>query len=561
MKHLLLPVSVFLVTFVVFYPFSQLNVHPHNDGIMLKPALDVLSGQIIFRDTFSQYGGTPWIQAVFMWILGPTLKAQRISAVFAYSTAAAFLFMSWRLLLPLSLAISAWIIWIFSASFYIGPFFAWSSVYALAFQAATLFALGRCLQEMTPSRLQGKACLLALLVGILCFLTFLCRQSVGMVTLLAISAALAVFTLLNRKRRIEVYRLFSVIAGFTISFLIFVVYLASHQALSSWYYQTYTWPRIWLTAISSGDIPSYFLLSFKLGTQQGAQHFLIYFLFLAPLFFLCKYKSSEWMGQPSSRLITVLYYLGMVILFFQNKPRIADSFYAMETLAPGAILLYALGQSFVFFWAPKQVTRFQLLVFGFSAVCLASCLQYFPVRCRHHSFWGVSPCIGLFLYLVYQSSGKKQLAVLGILSLLFYTPFINRVYPAIDSFRQWPTTITGIPVLNGMRVKTEELEDWHLLYQAVQKHVKNGQPILVEGPDALYATLVPNQSHPGPFYIKWPGLISKSDERLEEHFVSKTLPLIFMQQPPSPSLQETLDANGYKSVVKIRTGELFVPSI
>jgi hypothetical protein len=61
------------VTVAVFTPFARLGIDPHHDGIMLKPALDVLAGETLFRDTFSQYGlGTTYMQAAALWLFGPT---------------------------------------------------------------------------------------------------------------------------------------------------------------------------------------------------------------------------------------------------------------------------------------------------------------------------------------------------------------------------------------------------------------------------------------------------------------------------------------------------------
>ena len=52
-----------VVLAVLLWPMASLGVDPHHDGIMLKPALDVLSGQVLFRDTFTQYGAlTTYLQ-------------------------------------------------------------------------------------------------------------------------------------------------------------------------------------------------------------------------------------------------------------------------------------------------------------------------------------------------------------------------------------------------------------------------------------------------------------------------------------------------------------------
>src|SRR4051812_34011468 len=82
----MLPISVFIVTFAVYYPFSLIGVDPHHDGIMLKSAMDVLSGQVLFRDTFDQYGAlTTYLQAFSLFSFGASLKVLKISTVFFYA--------------------------------------------------------------------------------------------------------------------------------------------------------------------------------------------------------------------------------------------------------------------------------------------------------------------------------------------------------------------------------------------------------------------------------------------------------------------------------------------
>ena len=47
---------LFAITSVWFSVFAFFSVDLHHDGVMLKPAMDVAAGGVVFRDTFSQYG-------------------------------------------------------------------------------------------------------------------------------------------------------------------------------------------------------------------------------------------------------------------------------------------------------------------------------------------------------------------------------------------------------------------------------------------------------------------------------------------------------------------------
>src|SRR3954466_4487537 len=100
-------IALLLAVAVVAYlvPFARTGVDPHHDGIMLKPALDVLSGQTLFRDTFMQYGALScYLQATALWVQ-PTLLSLKLLTVAAYAGTLFVLYATWRLFLPRSLAI------------------------------------------------------------------------------------------------------------------------------------------------------------------------------------------------------------------------------------------------------------------------------------------------------------------------------------------------------------------------------------------------------------------------------------------------------------------------
>jgi hypothetical protein len=52
-RRLVLPVVAAVITIAIFTPFARLGADAHHDGIMLNTALDLASGQALFRDTFT----------------------------------------------------------------------------------------------------------------------------------------------------------------------------------------------------------------------------------------------------------------------------------------------------------------------------------------------------------------------------------------------------------------------------------------------------------------------------------------------------------------------------
>jgi hypothetical protein len=82
-----------VMTFCIFYPFASIGIDSHHDGIMLKPAMDILSNQILFRESFTQYGAlTTYIQSLFLGVFGATLKVLKLSTVCMYALSSSIFF-------------------------------------------------------------------------------------------------------------------------------------------------------------------------------------------------------------------------------------------------------------------------------------------------------------------------------------------------------------------------------------------------------------------------------------------------------------------------------------
>ena len=240
-SHLIQIVFVFFLTIGVAGYFSYLGVDPHHDGIMLKPASDIARGQMLFRDTFTQYGAlTTILQAWAVAVFGHSLVVINLLTVFFYGLVAVMLWLVWALFLPPYLATVACIIWLFQAPYH-DPgyaFLPWPSVYALFFQLVTLYALLKMLQTK-----KGRWQLLA---GISSALTFWSRQPVGF--LLMGSIVFFFFTLKLKKYKFP--SLLPFFVSLIITHLIFFVWILSNNAFADWFYQTIRFPATWATSAS-----------------------------------------------------------------------------------------------------------------------------------------------------------------------------------------------------------------------------------------------------------------------------------------------------------------------
>ena len=66
----------------LFLCFVPWGVDPHHDGLMLKSAMDVAAGRVVFRDSFNQYGLlTPLLQGAAVRFFGAEIIVLRLLTV------------------------------------------------------------------------------------------------------------------------------------------------------------------------------------------------------------------------------------------------------------------------------------------------------------------------------------------------------------------------------------------------------------------------------------------------------------------------------------------------
>ena len=141
-KELLLPILLCLICLAVVFYFSFFGLNPHHDGIMLKTAIDVARGKVLFRDSFTQYGAlTTYVQALFILIFGEHLWAIRLSTAVFYTLSYLFVFLIVRRFTNSRYAFGSVIVLLLLAYFYGNPYDAWSNVYALFFLIVTAYLL------------------------------------------------------------------------------------------------------------------------------------------------------------------------------------------------------------------------------------------------------------------------------------------------------------------------------------------------------------------------------------------------------------------------------------
>jgi hypothetical protein len=336
---------LFFLTFAISSYFSTIGVDPHHDGIMLKPALDVAAGQMLFRDTFSQYGAlTTLLQAASLVVFGKYLITIKLLTAFFYGLISILLYLIFSKFIPKSLLFFTLILWILMAPYYVWTFIPWSSVYALFFQLLGAYFLSK--------SITGTSKVFILLSGVATSLTFWCRQPVGVFMFLAISGFFCFLYFLKQIGFKELkHNLILYFAGNFFICLLFVLWLLANHAIKDW----------WLQSIA---------FAFMFADQRtGTTAFTSIINSLFPKYLSFGPMISIWILIPLSTIfLSVVYSLKLI-----SKPK--DN-------------------------------QCSIMVLSLCFIGLASWLQYFPVACIRHVYWASTPMFCLFSFFIYKSTNR-----------------------------------------------------------------------------------------------------------------------------------------------------------
>lgn len=508
---------------LVFYPFASLRLDPHHDGIMLKPALDVLSGQVLFRDTFTQYGPlTTYLQALAL-AIHPALLSLRMLALIANAGSLFFLYLSWRVLLPRPLSLVASLLFVLSAQFYDPefPLIPWSSILALFFQSVAILSL---LRIVTGSAHAAWPWVL----GAACASALWCRQPVGIILTLSVGTIAVALHLAGwRSGTISAGKLWvRTGVAFCACSLLVLGHLAFHGALTAWWEQTILWPGRW----ALGYNESIFWVYARRFLWPPVTWILFVTLLVA---FLPALLRRIRPGIPGWVDVSWLVLLSGIYLGFA-RPVVAPS-----------LLLYLGGWNVVFLItivalsigvvvracrerlsARPSLDREFYASATLAGLALGSALQIYPLPEPNHIYWALAPGLGVFVYACHRL--LRFSAVGGSLALLLiFAPATYNKYRWANHTRNQPTVTLVTPrVLAGMRVDAPLAAAIERSYAIIRPLLEKnpGQRVILYGDDALYLGWFENRENPSPYYVIWRDLIPPAE-------VQKRLEYVFMAKP------------------------------
>ncbi|MEI7701511.1 MAG: hypothetical protein WCK86_17060 [Planctomycetia bacterium] len=527
---------IVVVAFLVLLPFSVIGVDVHHDGIMLKPAVDVAEGQMLHRDTFSQYGPlTTLTHAALLNVFGKKLIVLRVATALMYSLSLGALFLTWRMILPMSLCLVSVCIWFCLVPFYrpgwhILP---WSSSEALLIQSV-------CLWLMTVAQSQRKAASAFLLitgVGALASAVFWCRQPVG--GLLAISgASIPVFLQLQFQGQavglkpslvhfvIRNRFLWGYVIGGVLPALLMLTWLYYNDALIPWYEQNILWPRVF----ASGYFSLRSVYQCFGTTQIIIPCCMLVVLLLLPALLRKLNVGKRW-GVCAVAAIGAFW-----CVFVHFRPQILTL-----TIIEKSIPIMTVG--LVSLLALRREWSIVLLAcrLGLLFPVLASWSQYYPVPCIRHMFWGVCPALGLFVFLLSHTLNANYRQIAVAILMLFMPLVAQRISEASDHLRWAGDEIRDVEMLAGMRPYRSPVSGVELLrgfeadfdwFASLCRRLRRDferTPLIVNGDDALFALLSVDKRNPGPFYVTWSQLDMFGLWDARSEFIREHRPLILVE--------------------------------
>ncbi|MFZ3231120.1 MAG: glycosyltransferase family 39 protein [Pseudobdellovibrio sp.] len=476
------PVLIFLITGIIASIFARFGVDPHHDGIMLKPALDVSLGKVLFKDTFTQYGAlTTWIQAWGIYFFGEYLLVIKLMTAFFYASSSVLLWFIWREFIPDGLATLGCLILLILSPYLLDVSLPWSSVIALFFQLLSTLFLISYIRSLRIAYLVTAGCL----AGIV----FWCRQPVGVFHFVALLLFLSVWSLI-RKSNVKNWlkELSGVSIGFFAVDIFYLVWIAAHGALPDWWKQSIKF-------------------SFAFGESFGK-------------------------GFSLQRLFSV---------FFPFPLDINNGGYIWDVFPIAGLIVFA--QKIYKAFVRKVFSTDDGIVLAIVLVALGSWHQYYPFPCFRHSFWAASPLVGILIYLIWSSfSSIKKTNVqiflsIAVLTIIFVVDYSDRIPKIVNYYNVARVELTEPKILRGMMIDPVPAK----MYSEIAEHlsaylVTHPEAVVINATsDALYMTFSEHMRNFHPAYVKWSLLqhvIYLDYQKSLLNYVAKMRPLIFIYIPP-----------------------------
>ena len=377
-------------TLIVASLFAQFQINSHHDGLVLKPALDVLHGLAPFRDTFMMYGLlTTYLQAMAAWLGNETLLSIRILTAIFYAINGALVFVVWRQFMVRWVAVIAGILYFTLAPYWL-IFLPWASVYAITFQFVALLLFFQFMKT--------GLCRYSVFSGIAVLAVLGSRQPVGIMTILAFVTFFLMIAFSQRCGRDTRH-------GIALFFIGLIVPLS---AVLIW---LYTIGALEHLSLQGGKIAIFTLMgSQPIETLSDYSDFFghilntLYLALLASTDIAVKWPARNY---PTPSLVWGGVFVFSVVFVFSQLPGILRDFKQRQDKNTND---------------KKDQCLIQNITLLTALVSVASCVQYWPMPDFMHFFWGGGLGLGFYCLVIsslFKSQNKRWQIILTIPIIMF----------------------------------------------------------------------------------------------------------------------------------------------
>ena len=517
------PLIISVLMLIISSYFAIMSLDPGHDGIMFKPALDVVNGKMLFKESFAQYGAlSTLMQALAIKIFGEYVIVIRLLTTFFYSLIGFLLWIIWSRFLPKWLSTISCLIWICLAPYYFETYFfcPWSSVYALFFLLLSCYFLIKYIENSKE--------ILIFISGISASLAFWCRQPIGIFLIASLLLFLlllnTVFSKYNLKKSFKTMALFLI--GVIASSSCFFIWLIANGALKDW----------WLQQI-------YF--AFIFASDTSGQNSLIKEVFSC-LFATKKveYLTCIWSILPIVCILLFIYLILFALYKTQEKKTVKK-----------ATVKNKKNNNF------KQIREFSklnLIILALLFASFASWMQYYPVLCIRHVYWSVTPMIGIFSYCIWLIVNhiSKSITTKTIISLVLILSFFSydieqRIVHGYAKTKIYTIELKKPSVLSKIKLSKDQSEFYTDVNNVISDYLAkypDRNIVTVEG-SPLYLTFKENNYNFHPLYVLWSFFFPKDHAPLYPDYYDKLNKYISEKKPIILAGSE-LSISGYKMINK-----------
>jgi hypothetical protein len=405
--------AIFLTTLLITSFFASYQIDPHHDGIMMKPAVDVASGQMLFRDTFSQYGALSTIvQAASLKVFGYRLIVLRKLTALFYCLTAILLWLIYSRLLSKLLNIVLFFTWTGISYYFIDygsmTLLPWSTVFCVFTFLLAIYLLIKYIEQEKGVFIFFSG------AAVSCIFWF--KINFGITSLIIFFPAILLIETfpLNLKKSFK--NLLFFFLGWSVITSIFLIWLSHNNAMNDF----------WLQSVK-------FAQEFSRYNWDDETNYPLPVKVLMKMFQIKSehsYSSWIWTMIP---LICVFYVLKTFRRTLKKK-----------------------------IWAKNDKT-----IFVVSLLSSGMWVNYFPVDSIFHMYFAVTPMLGMTVYFIWDAAkglkySKRLTAFIIIFTIFFAYDISMRLGNAVNKSQKILESegIKEPAFLKGMRVSSQEAENY-----------------------------------------------------------------------------------------------------